>query len=111
MTKSTDLEENIYVLYDWRPGKEDADDKGNVLYFKPGFGWYSGYWQRPHMEGTTHWTYLPKQPPVAEDPSLKRDEQFKQWLSTFPAEARIEDLPVSLLRLGWNAGWDRAHSR
>jgi hypothetical protein len=111
MAKPTDLEENVYVLSDWKPGKEDGDVSGSVLYFKPGFGWYSGHWNHPHMDGTTHWTYLPKDPAPAETLEARRNAAFKTWLNSFPSEARIEELPVSLLRLGWNAGWDRAYNR
>jgi len=32
------LSENVYVLKEQPPIKDDADAKGNVLYFKPGFG-------------------------------------------------------------------------
>lgn len=109
MSRPTELQENVYLLSDWKPGKEDSDEKGNVLFFKPGFGWYSGFWQRPHMEGTTHWTYLPLKPPAAEDAEQVRERQFNEWINSFPANSKFDELALSLLRLGWNAGWNRAH--
>jgi len=38
----------------------------------------------------------------------RRKAMFDLWLDTFPTEAKKQELPVSLMRLGWNAGWDRA---
>lgn len=99
------LEENIYVLRSDPPTKEDADDKGNVLYFKPGFGWYQGYFIKAHMDGTTHWTYLPKHPPALPDATAECDTQFNEWLRLFPT--KFEDSVIALFRLGWNAGWKR----
>ncbi len=100
-------QENVYLLIDQRPTKDDADDKGNVLYYKPGFGWYSGYWHMPYMTDTTHWTYLPERPPILEDPGLLRDNEFDKWLRTFPS--KFEDSVIALFRLSWNAAWNRAH--
>lgn len=102
------LTENIYALLDQRPTRDDGDDNGNVLYYKPAHGWYTGYWSHAYMDGTTHWTYLPVRPPIEEDPALIRDARFEEWLRTFPT--KFEDSVIALFRLGWNAGWNRARS-
>ena len=111
MQRPTDPQENVYVLSDWRPSQEDSDQNGNVLYFKPGYGWYSGYWQFACIGGTTHWTHLPLKPPAAEDPNAKRDKEFERWLLAFPLKGEDDKLVKSLVRVGWDAAWDRAHCR
>jgi hypothetical protein len=103
---SDTLDENIYLLRTDPPTKDDADEKGNVLYFCPRFGWYSGYFIKPHMDGTTHWTYLPHRPPALPDPAVESDTHFNDWLKSFPT--KFEDSVIALFRLGWNAGWKRA---
>ena len=110
MTKPTDLQENVFILADRKPTERDADAVGSVLYFKVGYGWYSGHWSRPHMDATTHWTYLPENPEPAKTLEAKRNAAFEIWLASFPSEAEIEPLPKALLRQGWNAGWDRAYN-
>lgn len=109
MQRPTDLQENVYLLSDWKPSKEDSDDNGNVLYFSPRIGWYQGYWTKPYMDGSTHWTYLPLKPPAAEDPKAKRDREFEKWFATFPIKEGDSNLIKSLVRVGWDAAWDRAH--
>jgi len=101
------LSENVYVLKEQPPIKDDADAKGNVLYFKPGFGWYSGYWHSAHMDGTTHWTFLPERPPELEDTKVKREKAYQAWMKLFPAE--FDPAADALIRLGFNAGWERAN--
>jgi hypothetical protein len=104
----TELPENVFILVDQPPTADDASPTGNVLYFKPEYGWFVGYWTQPHMDGCTHWTYLPGFPGPASTMEARRKAMFDLWLDTFPAEAKKQELPVSLMRLGWNAGWDRA---
>jgi len=107
MTQRSELEENVYLLKDTQPKAEDADSNGNVLYFCASYGWYSGYWQKPHMQGTTHWTYLPYCPPALEDSKVVSDRKYQEWMRTFPAE--FDPAANSLIRLGWNAAWERAN--
>ena len=103
------LAENIFLYSKDKPTKDDADQNGYVLYFCPEFGWYSGTFMKAHMPGTTHWTYLPLRPPALPDPAIARDQQFDDWLKTFPT--KFEDCVIALFRHGWNAGWARASSR
>lgn len=104
-----ELDENVFILIHTKPTKEDSDERGNVLYYKPGFGWYSGYWQRPHMDGSTHWTYLPSMPPEPVDPDEERSGAFDRWLSGCNFPDRDNPAIQSLLRIGWNAAWKRAY--
>jgi hypothetical protein len=103
----TELPENVFIYEDWKPSKEDSDDVGNVLWYKPGFGWYQGWYNSPAMDGTTHWTHVPPKPPALVDPKVARNDAFDRWLRTFPSDAKLDDVVVALLRLGWNAGWVR----
>lgn len=102
------LAENVYQLDKDKPTKDDADQNGQVMYYAPSYGWYAGYYYKPHMTGTTHWTYLPERPPTLADPTIERDKKFSQWITTFPT--KFEDSVVALMRLGWNAAWERARS-
>ena len=106
MARAFDLNENVYDLKAVPPAKEDSDDKGFVLYYKPGHGWFSGYWQKPYLDGVTHWTYLPECPPALPDPDIARDVAFDKWVKSFPD--KFGEAAVALIRLGWNAGWKRA---
>lgn len=103
------LDVNVFIISDCKPDKDDADANGQVLYYSPDIGWYQGYFYKPHMTGTTHWTYLPKRPPSLEDPTIQRDKKFNEWLVTFPT--KFEDAVVALFRLSWNAAWERARNQ
>jgi hypothetical protein len=47
-----DLPENIYSV-DCMPTKAQANNKGKVLWYAKGHGWYLGWFQSPYMGGTT----------------------------------------------------------
>lgn len=101
------LGENIYDIGKVSPTKDDADAKGNVLYYSPSLGWMQGLWMRTWRDDVTHWTYCPETPPVQEDKVVKMERTFNQWVNDkFP---NIETAAKMLLRLGYEAGFNFTH--
>lgn len=97
------LAENVYLLADTKPRKEDSDINGNVLYFSPAFGWHQGYWAKTYRDDVTHWTYLPEQPPAQESLQDRLNRTFNKWVDEkFP---NVEVAARMLLRLGYEAGY------
>ena len=97
------LSENVYVLADNKPTKNDADANGNVLYYSPTMGWHQGFWYTTWNSDVTHWTFLPEQPPSQEDPVHKMERRFNAWVTDqFP---NVEPAVKMLLRLGYEAGY------
>lgn len=95
--------ENVYLLTDVEPCKQDANEKGQVLYYSLSVGWHVAYYARSHMPDVTHWTYLPECPPAQESPAERLDRSFDKWVSrTFP---KAEPAARTLLRLGYEAGY------
>lgn len=99
------LPENVFCRRDNPPTHSVANSQGKVLWFCPSIGWTEGSWQYPAFKESTHWSHAPERPPVQEDPKVQRDTAFKAWLQSFDAE--FGDPALALLRLGWNAAWDR----
>lgn len=96
------LDENVYILSDVTPTKDDSDKDGKVLFFSPTVGWYEATWSNPYMGNTTHWTFLPERPPILEDRAAVLDRRFNLWIQDkFP---NIEPAAKMLLRLGYEAG-------
>lgn len=96
------LPENIYFIED-QPTKDQANNKGQVLFYAKHYGWYPGYFNLPHMKDTTHWTFLPDAP-TDETSHVRRDYKCKEWLASFED---LSALAESLMRMGFNAGWER----
>lgn len=97
------LPENVFPLRAYPPNKNQADDSGNVLYWKPDWGWYVGWFERPHMEGTTHWTYMPPSMPKCKATNDQlRDRMFADWIEK---KKMVTPLMVEVAQLGWNAAW------
>lgn len=99
----TNLPENIFPI-SYPPTKEQANNECRVLFYAKGFGWYSGIFTRPHMDDTTHWTYLPDDP-VAADPKVECEKHFQQWIATFPKE--MGGIAQEFMRCAFNEGWRR----
>lgn len=96
------LPENIFLIEDL-PTKEQANDRGLVLFYAKSIGWYSGFFTSPHMQDTTHWTFLPDAP-ATEESNVRRDFKCNEWLTSFPD---LSELAESLLRMGFRAGWQQ----
>ena len=97
------LAENVFILADVRPTKEDANEQGYVLYFSLSCGWYQGHWHNTYMKDITHWTYLPERPPAQENPVAIMHRTFDEWVNEkFP---NAESAAKMLLRLGYEAGF------
>jgi len=100
---TNELPENVFPIC-YPPTKEQANAKGDVLWYCKAFGWYKGWFQRPHQSNTTHWTYLPDEPELEENPLDVRERSYQRWLSTFPAE--FDPAALSLLKLGFVGGYE-----
>jgi len=97
------LPENVYSIIDNPPTREQADNKGRVLYYSASAGWSSGYYAGSYMKDVTHWTFCPEAPPVVESPSERVEHKFNVWMK----EAHPDADPAlrSLLRMGFFAAF------
>ena len=103
-----DLPENIYSI-DFPPTKAQANNKGKVLWYAKGHGWYSGWFQSAYMKDTSHWTYAPDDLCIEPDTIDTVRKAFDVWVETFPPDS-LEPAALALLKLGYVAGWKRGHS-
>jgi hypothetical protein len=51
------------------PTKLQANNKGQVLWYAKGHGWYISKWNLGYMSQTTHWTYAPDDLCMSQPPS------------------------------------------
>jgi hypothetical protein len=102
---SNDLQENVFPLT-YPPTKEQANNKGNVLFYAKGHGWYMGWFYRPHMEHTTHWTYAPDDLNIPIDSDETTNLAFKAWLKQYPKDCFGAE-SMALMKMGFLGGWRR----
>lgn len=96
------LPDDIFLLADVKPTKDDANQAGHVLFYSPLAGWHQATWSRSHMADATHWTFLPDAPPEAERRTVRLESGFNAWYNNqFPG---CEPQVKALLRLGYMAG-------
>jgi hypothetical protein len=107
-TMQNDLPENIYSVDDM-PTKLQANNKGKVLWYAKGHGWYLGWFDQPCMGGTTNWTYAPDDLNLDPDTVDTVRKAFESWIKTFPEDS-FDVASTALLRLGYVAGWKRGES-
>ena len=103
-----DLPENIYSV-DCMPTKAQANNKGKVLWYAKGHGWYLGWFQSPYMSSTTNWTYAPDDLGLEPDTIDTIRAGFEVWVKTFPPDS-LDPAALGLLKLGYVAGWKRGES-
>jgi hypothetical protein len=89
----SDLPENIYSVDDM-PTKLQANNKGQVLWYAKGHGWYISQWNLGYMSQTTHWTYMPEDLDILLDIEAKASEAAAgaQVGRSSPAVDRVRDL-------------------
>ena len=97
--------EDIYSA-EFPPTKAQANNKGRVLWYAKGHGWYIGYFHSPFIENTTHWTYAPDDLGLELDPASFIRKAFDAWIETFPEDS-FDVASSALLKLGYVAGWKR----
>jgi hypothetical protein len=102
------LPENVHSV-DYMPTKSQANNKGNVLWYAKGYGWYLGYFQLPYMDGTSHWTYAPDDLNLEPDTVDTVSNAFEAWIKTFP-EGAFDTASTALLKLGYVGGWKRGNA-
>jgi hypothetical protein len=107
-TMLSDLPENIYSV-DRMPTKAQANNKGKVLWYAKGHGWYLGWFDQPCMGGTTNWTYAPDDLNLDPDTVDTVRKAFESWIKTFPEDS-FDVASEALVRLGYVAGWKRGES-
>ena len=101
------LPENVHSV-DYMPTKSQANNKGNVLWYAKGYGWYLGYFQLPYMRDTSHWTYAPDDLNLEPDTVDTVRNAFEAWIKTFPEDA-FDTGAMALLKLGYVGGWKRGN--
>ena len=104
----SDLPEHVY-LAEVPPTKAQANNKGEVLWYAKGFGWYKGWFDMPYMKDTTHWTYLPDDLGLEPEPTDTKDQAFEAWLKQYP-EGCFDPSTTAILKLGYLGGWRRGQS-
>ena len=102
------LPENIYSA-EFPPTKAQANNKGKVLWYAKGFGWYMGNFQYQYMDDTSHWTYAPDDLGLELDPVDTKDQAFETWIKQYP-EGCFDPSTVAILKLGYLGGWRRGQS-
>jgi hypothetical protein len=100
-----DPPENVYSV-EFPPTKAQANNKGEVLWYAKGFGWYKGWFHMAHMKNTSHWTYLPDDLGIEPDSAEVQDEAFDAWVKQYP-EGCFDSSTVAILKLGYVGGWRR----
>ena len=99
-TMQSDLPENIYSVDDM-PTKLQANNKGQVLWYAKGHGWYISKWNLGYMSQTTHWTYAPDDLCIEPTTIETIRESFEAWMQTFPPDY-IDTAASGLLKLGYS---------
>ena len=103
-----DLPENIYSV-DCMPTKAQANNKGKVLWYAKGHGWYLGSFMFKCINDTSHWTYAPDDLCIEPTTIESIRKAFEAWMQTFPPDS-IDPAASGLLKLGYVAGWKRGES-
>ena len=119
-----DLPENIYSIALWgdvdcMPTKKQANNRGKVLWYAKGHGWYMGNFQHPYMDNTSHWTYAPDDLRFPDLPWASlgiepdtvdtKDQAFETWIKQYP-EGCFDPSTVAILKLGYLGGWRRGNT-
>ena len=102
------LPENIYSA-DCMPTKAQANNKGKVLWYAKGHGWYVGSFMYKCMKDTSYWTYAPDDLCIEPDTVDTVREAFDAWIKTFPEDS-FDSASTALLKLGYVGGWKRGNT-
>jgi hypothetical protein len=104
-TMQNDLPENIYSVDDM-PTKLQANNKGQVLWYANGHGWYISKWNLGYMSQTTHWTYMPEDLDIPLDEKVLKQEAFAAWRSGNVSFVHMNERERSIAWQAFNAGAD-----
>jgi hypothetical protein len=89
----------------YAPTKEQANKKGEILWYANGHGWYISKWNYGYMPQTTHWTYMPEDLNIPSEAELLKQAAFETWASS--RQGMLSDKENVLLRIAFHAGWER----
>ena len=90
----------------YAPTKEQANDKGNILWYANGFGWYISAWNYGYMPDTSHWTYMPEDLNIPSEEEVLKAHAFEQWRDASLAHGLKLDYYKGA-EIGFYAGWER----
>jgi len=100
--ENSQLPNDVYLLDEVKPTKEDANRQGQVLWFSQLTGWHQGQWTGSHLSNVTHWSYLPDRPAQAQSREVVLEVAFNVW---YDMNFKNGDPQTKvLLRLGYMAG-------
>ena len=102
---SDNLPENVFPV-GYLPTKEQANNKGKVLWYAKGYGWYLGWFGSPHMDDTSHWTYAPDDLNIPVDSPEATNKAFETWLKEFPKDCFGAETRA-IMKMGFLGGWRR----
>ena len=102
---SNNLPENVFPI-SYAPTQAAGNDKGNILWYANGFGWYISGWNYGYMPDTSHWTYMPEDLNIPSEAEQVRHAAFEQWRATALAHGLDQDYYEGA-EIGFYAGWER----
>ena len=98
---SINLPENVYPATS-PPTSDQANNKGIVLWYAKGHGWYPAHWTCPFMPDTVYWTFMPADLNIAgPDPALVAFEAWAKACGLAPAR---RDVAWVSFKEGWARG-------
>ncbi len=98
---SINLPENVYPATS-PPTSDQANNKGIVLWYAKGHGWYPAHWTCPFMPDTVYWTFMPADLNIAgPDPALVAFEAWAKACGLAPAR---RDVAWVSFKEGWKRG-------
>ena len=64
----------------YAPTEKSGNEKGEILWYANGHGWYVSRWNLGYMPQTTHWTYMPEDLDIPSEEELLKQEAFSTWI-------------------------------
>ena len=102
---SNNLPENVFPI-SYAPTEEQANDKGNILWYANGHGWYISGWNYGYMPDTSHWTYMPEDLNIPSEAEKLKAAMFEHFTMCLLKHALDPD-EFDLAKQAFYAGWER----
>ena len=102
---SNNLPENVFPISD-APTQESGNQKGEILWYANGHGWYVSKWNFSYMPETSHWTYMPEDLGIPSEAEQVRHAAFERWKDSALAYGLNQDYYEGA-QIGFFAGWKR----
>jgi len=98
---SNNLPENVFPI-SYPPTQESGNQKGEILWYANGHGWYMSQWNLGYMPWTSHWTYMPEDLNIPSDAEVLNQTAFERWIKdNIPGD--ITEKERELAWQAWNS--------